>query len=73
MLRFIFYIVIFFFVYRLLNSFFKPKSQTSPSQNMGQNPRQKVTVNYDKTKSRSKVSKEVGEYVDFEEIKEEKS
>lgn len=68
MLRFILYIIIFFFVYRFLESLFKPKRQTSPSQGE-RNPKQKVTVQYDKKKANSVVSKDVGEYVDFEEVK----
>ncbi len=40
---------------------------------MGRNPNQKVTVKYDKEKSKSKISKNIGEYVDFEEIKDDKS
>jgi hypothetical protein len=35
------------------------------------NPRQKVTIQYDREKAKSKVADDVGEYVDFEEVKEE--
>ncbi len=71
MIRFIFYIVIFYFVWRLLNSFFRTSRQTAPNQNPS-TPKQKVTVRYDKDKAKSKVGSDVGEYVEFEEIKEEK-
>ena len=71
MIRFIFYIVIFYFVWRLLNSFFRPSRQTAPNQN-SPSPKQKVTVQYDKDKAKSKVGSDVGEYVEFEEINEEK-
>jgi len=73
MIRFIIYIVIFYFVWRFLNSFFKPKQQTSPNNRQQRKPNQKVTVNYDRDKAKSKVGDDVGEYVEFEEIKEEKS
>lgn len=63
--------IVFFFVWRFLNSFFRPKQQTSPN-NQQQKPNQKVTVQYDRDKAKSKVGDDVGEYVEFEEIKEEK-
>ena len=69
MVRFIFYIVIFYFVWRFLNSFFKPK-ETSPNHKNQGKPNQKVTVQYDREKAKSKVGDDIGEYVDFEEIKE---
>jgi hypothetical protein len=63
--------IVFFFVWRFLNSFFKPKQQTSPNSQQ-RKPNQKVTVQYDRDKAKSKVGNDVGEYVEFEEIKEEK-
>jgi hypothetical protein len=70
MIRIVFYAIIFYFVYRLLDSFFRP-NKARAGQNTGA-PRQKVTVQYDRKKAKSKVSREVGEYVDFEEVKEDK-
>lgn len=63
--------IIFFFVWRFLNSFFKSK-ETSPNHQSQPKPNQKVTVQYDREKAKSKVGDDVGEYVDFEEVKEEK-
>jgi len=71
MLRFIFYAVIFYFVWRFLNSFFKPR-ETAPNNQNQQKPNQKVTVQYDRDKAKSKVGEDVGEYVEFEEVKEDK-
>ncbi len=57
--------IVFYFVYRLLDALFRPaKKQTASG-----NPRQKVTIQYDPEKAKSKVSDDVGEYVDYEEIK----
>ena len=58
--------VIFYFVYRLLDSLFKPRKKQTASGN----PRQKVTVQYDPEKAKSKVGDDVGEYIEYEEIKE---
>lgn len=60
--------IIFYFVYRLLDSLFKPRKK----QTAGGNPRQKVTVQYDPEKAKSKVADDVGEYIEYEEIKEKK-
>ncbi len=70
-LRIILYAVIFYFVYRLLDSMFKPKragAGAGERTNASRSPKQKVTVQYDRDKAKSKVSKNVGEYVDFEEV-----
>lgn len=71
MIRFLFYAVIFYFVWRLLDSMMRPKRETSPNAKQ-KGPNQKVTVQYDREKAKSKVGDDVGEYVDFEEIKEKK-
>ena len=65
--------IVFFFVWRFLNSFFKPRQETSPNSRHKSKPNQKVTVQYDRDKAKSKVGDDVGEYVEFEEIKEDKS
>lgn len=67
MIRIILYAIVFYFVYRLLDSIFKPQRATARSGNA--TPKQKVTVQYDREKAKSKVANDVGEYVDFEEIK----
>jgi hypothetical protein len=60
--------IIFYFVYRLLDALFRPaKKRAAAAQ-----PRQKVTIQYDPEKAKSKVGDDVGEYVDYEEIKEKK-
>jgi hypothetical protein len=56
--------IIFYFVYRFLDALFRPKRQPAAAQ-----PRQKVTVQYDPNKAKSKVADDVGEYVEYEEIK----
>jgi hypothetical protein len=73
MIRIILYAVIFYFIYRLLDSIFRPKRASAGAGNGSGNrsPRQKVTVQYDRDKAKSKVGKDVGEYVDFEEVKKE--
>lgn len=73
MIRIILYAVIFYFIYRLLDSIFRPKRASAGSGNASGNksPRQKVSVQYDRDKAKSKVGKDVGEYVDFEEVKKE--
>jgi hypothetical protein len=51
---------------------FRPQRATGGRGDMNTNrskPRQKVTVQYDKQKAKSKVADDVGEYVDFEELK----
>jgi hypothetical protein len=58
--------IIFYFVYRLLDAMFRPRKAAAAQ------PRQKVTVQYDPNKAKSKVADDVGEYVDYEEIKEKK-
>lgn len=60
--------IIFYFVYRLLDSLFKPRKKQTASGT----PQQKVTVQYDPEKAKSKVSDDVGEYIEYEEIKEKK-
>ncbi len=65
--RFILFSIIFYFVWRFLDSFFRTNRQTAPNAPRAER-KQKVTVNYDRKKSRSKVGKNVGEYVDFEEV-----
>ncbi len=71
-LRIILYAVIFYFIYRLLDSIFRPKRAGAGTGHTGGSPRQKVTVQYDRDKAKSKVGDDVGEYVDFEEIKDDK-
>lgn len=68
MARIILTAIIFYFVYRLLDSIFKPRKK----QPAGGSPRQKVTINYDPEKAKSKVADDVGEYIEYEEIKEKK-
>jgi len=60
--------IVFYFVYRLLDSLFSPKRKQAATGT----PRQKVTIQYDPEKAKSKVADDVGEYVDYEEIKEKK-
>ena len=69
-LRFILYAVVFYFVWRFLDSMFSfGRRQTSPNANPNRRkPNQKVSVQFDKKSTKSKVAKDVGEYVDFEEI-----
>ncbi len=73
-LRFILYAVVFYFVWRFLDSMFSfGRRQTSPNTNPSRKrPNQKVSVQFDKKSAKSKVRKDVGEYVDFEEIDEKK-
>ena len=73
-LRILLYAIIFYFVYRLLDSMFKPKRAGAGAggSNPSRGSKQKVTIQYDRDKAKSKVGDDVGEYVDFEEIKEEK-
>jgi hypothetical protein len=72
-LRILLYAIIFYFIYRLLDSIFKPKRASAGAGSSDtRNPKQRVTVQYDRDKAKSKVSDDVGEYVDFEEIKEDK-
>lgn len=59
MLRFIFFLLIAIFIVRLINSSFKKTTQTKRDIDV-QQP--------DNTKTK-KVKKDVGEYVDYEEIK----
>ena len=69
-LRFIFYAVIVYFVWRFLDSLFSPRArQTSPN---SKRPNQKVTVQYNRKATKSKVGKDIGEYVDFEEVEDDK-
>lgn len=68
MLRIVLYAIIFYFVYRFLDSMFRPK-RASAGNHSNKAPKQKVTVQYDRDKAKSKVADDVGEYVDFEEIK----
>jgi len=63
MARFILLTIIAYFIYRLLDSIFRP-AKKSPAQ------KQQVTVQYDRDKAKSKVGKDVGEYIDYEELKE---
>ncbi len=72
MIRFILYAIIFYFIYRLLDSIFRPKRAGASTGHPSSSPRQKVTVQYDRDKAKSKVGDDVGEYVDFEEIKDDK-
>jgi hypothetical protein len=75
MIRILLYGIIFYFTYRLIVSMFRPKHAGAGHGRNGSspgNPRQKVTIQYDREKARSKVADDVGEYVDFEEVKEEK-
>jgi hypothetical protein len=70
MLR-ILYATIFYFIYRLSDSIFKPKragAGAGYSGNPSGGSKQKVTIQYDREKAKSKVGNDVGEYVDFEEI-----
>ncbi len=70
-LRFILYAIVFYFVWRFLDSLFSfGRRQTSPNTNPNRKPNQKVTVQFDRKTAKSKVRKDVGEYVDFEEIDE---
>ena len=71
MLRIVLYAVIFYFVYRFLDSMFRPK-KANAGNHSGKAPKQKVTVQYDRDKAKSKVADDVGEYVEFEEVKEDK-
>jgi hypothetical protein len=74
MIRILLYAVVFYFIYRLLDSIFRPKRASANAGGTTRAPRgskQKVTIQYDRDKAKSKVGDDVGEYVDFEEIKEE--
>jgi hypothetical protein len=55
--RFIFYAVVAWFVFRWLDGFFGPSKKSGTSGQPGKKP------------SASKTRKDVGEYVDYEEVK----
>lgn len=63
MARFLLLTIIAYFIYRLLDSIFRPTPKKKPES------KQRVSVQYDPEKAKSKVGKDVGEYIDYEEIK----
>ena len=69
LVRFILLTVLAYFIFRWLDRFFRPKPEANP---VKKKKSAKTDVIHQKGQTKSVVKDEVGEYVDFEEIKKEK-
>ena len=68
-LRFIFFLLLFYFISNLVRRlFYRPASQAAGSHNAGNNRREgEVSIKY-RPKQAGTSNKKVGEYVDYEEL-----
>lgn len=73
MLKAIGYLILAWFVFRLLDRLFsKPRQSRGPQRprSTARTGEQQIIINYDPRSTKSAVSEDTGEVVDFEEVKE---